>query len=101
MEKENKKQTATKISRFLAGLITVPVISDGIFYDIFGETSFSEIWYKLTHPQEIIENFGIYTLAYLTFKYLPKEIGQANWLLRFIYFILFYIILSYIFNLIF
>lgn len=94
MENGNEKLYIKKILLFVIGWLTVPFITGGILYDLFGDLNMAEIWHRLTHPREIIESLGIYTIAYFSFKYLPEEISQANWFLRIVYFILFYIILS-------
>jgi len=90
-----------KIMLFVIGWFTVPFLTGGIWYDLFGGLDAGEIWQRLTHPRELIDALGVYTIAFASFGYLPAKISKAGWGKRIFYFILFYFLLCRVVDFIF
>ena len=92
-EGEKARRQYEKIMLFVIGWFTVPFLTGGVWYDLFGGLDAGEVWQRLTHPRELIDALGIYTIAFASFGYLPAKIGKAGWGKRIFYFILFYFLL--------
>lgn len=90
---ERARRGYEKIMLFIVGWFTVPFLTGGIWYDLFGGLDAGEIWQRLTHPRELIDIFGVYAIAFATFGYLPERISKAGWGKRILYFIIFYFLL--------
>ena len=88
-----KKIDKKKIFLFIVGWFTVPWLSGGWLYEVLGTADFSEIWHKITNPSEWLDVFTIYTIAFLTFDYLPDRFNQQKWWKKFFYFVCYYLIL--------
>ena len=70
-----------------------PAGNMSVWYDLFGGLDAGEVWQRLTHPRELIDALGIYTIAFASFGHLPAKISKAGWGKRIFYFILFYFLL--------
>ena len=88
-----KKQHLKKIGLFLAGWFTVPAITGGWSYDLFGTSEWSEIWYKIAHPGVWLDALTVYTVAFLTFGYLPDRLTKRNAFVKLFYFACYYLVL--------
>ena len=93
MTKEKRPAGNMRIMLFVIGWFTVPFLTGGVWYDLFGGFDAGEVWQRLTHPRELIDALGIYTIAFASFGYLPAKISKAGWGKRIFYFILFYFLL--------
>ncbi len=91
--REKRRRAYQKILLFVVGWFTVPFLTGGVWYDLFGGLGVGEIWQRLTHPRELIDAWGVYPLAFAAFAYLPAKISQASWGKRIVYFVLFYFLL--------
>jgi len=100
-EKKKFKIAPKKIFWFVVGWFTIPYLTGGIWYDMFGGLTFSQMLLRLLHPRELISALGIYTLTFILFPFLPKRFSKANIFIRLFYFIIFYIILNTAIKLIF
>ena len=92
-EGEKARRQYEKIMLFVIGWFTVPFLTGGVWYDLFGGFDAGEVWQRLTHPRELIDALGIYTIAFASFGYLPAKISKAGWGTRIFDFILFYFLL--------
>lgn len=95
------KKYGRKILLFLAGWFTVPALTGGWLYDIFGTSDWSEIWHKIMHPGTWLDAFTVYTVAFLTFGYLPEKITKRNAVVKLFYFACYYLALLKITGLLF
>lgn len=82
-----------KIIIFIVGWFTVPFLTGGVWYDLFGGLSLSQIWQRILHPRELIDALGVYTIAFIAFNYLPQKITNASWGKKIFYFLIFYFLL--------
>lgn len=82
-----------KIALFFAGWFTIPSLTGGWLYDLFGTGDWAEIWDKMTHPSIWLDGFTVYTIAFLTFDFLPERINKRNWFVKLFYFICYYLVL--------
>lgn len=90
---DSRRKRYGKIMLFVVGWFTVPFFTGGIWYDLFGGLDAGEVWQRLTHPQEMIDALGVYTIAFFLFPYLPPKISKVGWGKKIFYFILFYFVL--------
>lgn len=90
---EKLRRRYRKIMLFVVGWFTVPFLTGGVWYDLFGGLSAGEIWQRLTHPRELIDALGVYTIAFAAFPFLPTAISRASWGRKILYFIIFYFLL--------
>ena len=88
-----KKINKKKVFLFIVGWFTVPWLTGGWLYEVLGTADFGEIWHRITNPSEWLDVFTIYTIAFLTFGYLPKRFNQQKWWKKFFYFMCYYFIL--------
>ena len=78
-EGEKARRQYEKIMLFVIGWFTVPFLTGGVWYDLFGGLDAGEVWQRLTHPRELIDALGIYTIAFASFGYLPaKRAARLN-----------------------
>lgn len=90
---DSRRKRYEKIMLFVVGWFTVPFFTGGIWYDLFGGLDAGEVWQRLTHPREMIDALGIYTIAFFLFPYLPPKISKVGWGKKILYFVLFYFVL--------
>ena len=90
---ELKEKYGRKVLLFIGGWFTIPAITGGFLYDLFGTSDFGEIKNKILNPVEWLDWFTVYTIAFFTFGYLPAKISKRNWFLRFIFFVVYYCVL--------
>jgi polyferredoxin len=90
---ELKKKYGRKALLFVCGWFTIPAITGGWLYDLFGTSDFGEIKEKILNPAEWLDAFTVYTIAFLTFGFLPEKISKRHWFVRFVYFIVYYLVL--------
>ena len=88
-----KNQYLKKVLLFLGGSFTLPAITGGWVYDLFGTSDWREILSKILHPSMWLDGFTVYTIAFLTFGYLPEKISKRNWFVKLFYFVVYYLIL--------
>ncbi len=88
-----KEKYLKKILLFLGGSFALPTLTGGWMYDLFGTSDWSEIGSKILHPSQWLDAFTVYTIAFLTFGYLPEKISKRNWFVKFIYFVIYYLVL--------
>ncbi|MDO4184799.1 MAG: hypothetical protein Q4D11_06170 [Rhodospirillales bacterium] len=88
-----KNKYLKKTLLFLGGSFTVPSITGGWVYDLFGTSDWREILGKILHPSMWLDAFTVYTIAFLTFGYLPEKISKRHWFVKFFYFLIYYLIL--------
>ena len=91
---ERRRRLIEKAIVFLAGWFTVPFLTGGVWYDLFGGLEAGEAWQRVTHPGELVNALGIYTIAFALFGFLPEKISKAGWGRRILYFLLFYLLLD-------
>lgn len=91
---EHRRRLIEKAIVFLAGWFTVPFLTGGIWYDLFGGLDAGGVWKRITHPEELVNALGIYTIAFTLFGFLPEKISKAGWGRRVLYFLLFYLLLN-------
>ena len=87
---ELKKKYGRKIFWFVCGWFTIPAITGGFLYDLFGTADFGEIKDKITNPADWLDGFTIYTIAFFTFGYLPAKISKRGWFLKFVFFVIYF-----------
>ena len=90
---ETSKKYIKKTLLFFSGCFTITAITGGWLYDVFGTSDFAEIGEKLMHPSVWLDGFTVYTIAFLTFRFLPEKISKCNLFMRFFYFVCYYFIL--------
>jgi len=90
---ESQKKHLKKAVLFFIGWFTIPSITGGWLYDLFGTSDFLQIWDKIIHPSIWLDAFTVYTIAFLTFGFLPPKISKRNLFIRFFYFVVYYLIL--------
>ena len=83
---ERRRRLIEKAIVFLAGWFTVPFLTGGVWYDLFGGLDAGEAWQRVTHPGELVNALGIYTIAFALFGFLPEKISKAGWGRRILYF---------------
>ncbi len=88
-----KNKYIKKILLFLGGSFTLPAVTGGWVYDLFGTLDWKEILSKILHPSMWLDAFTVYTIAFLTFGYLPEKISKRNWFIKFMYFVIYYLVL--------
>lgn len=93
-----KEEQIKKVIWFLVGWFTIPFITGGIWYDMFGGLSKMEVIHRLLHPKELLNALGIYTLTFIIFALLPDKYKKANIFLKVLYFIMLYILLKALIN---
>lgn len=96
-----REKYGRKAMLFWAGWFTVPAIAGGWLYDLFGTSEWSEIWHKITHPDVWLDAFTVYTIAFLTFGYLPDRIVKRNMFVKLFYFVCYYLVLLKIVGIVF
>lgn len=87
---ELKKKYGRKALWFVCGWFTIPAITGGWLYDLFGTSDFGEIKDKIINPAEWLDGFTVYTIAFLTFGYLPEKISKRGCFLKFIFFVIYF-----------
>ena len=95
-----RKKYGRKIFWYVCGWFTIPAITGGFLYDLFGTSDFGEIKEKILNPADWLDGFTVYTIAFFTFGYLPEKISKRNWFLRFVFFIIYFWVLMKIAGLI-
>lgn len=91
---EQRRKRVEKVILFVLGWFTIPFITGGVWYDLFGGLDTAGVWQRLTHPRELFDALGIYTIAFATFVFLPKKISKVSWGKRIVYFLVYYFLLS-------
>ena len=88
-----QKKYIKKFLLFLSGSFAFPAITGGWVSDLFGTYDWGEIGSKILHPSQWLDGFAVYTIAFLTFGYLPEKISKRNWFIKLLYFVCYYLIL--------